>query len=98
MTLRELTFAHVIGKRCGCQIPLLYVSKERIRLQDTQRVLTVRLHKKFYYVKEVAAILNLTTVNVYACIRDRKLRAEKVGNDFIVSEADIVEFTKGQSD
>lgn len=49
---------------------------------------------KFYYVKDVAAILNLTTINIYAYIHEKKLKARKVGKNFIITESDMIEFTR----
>lgn len=53
--------------------------------------------EKTYDVKEVAAILNRTPITIYKYIHNGKMTARRVGNNFFITEASLLEFARSQS-
>lgn len=50
---------------------------------------------KFYTVKEVAAELRLTPRTVYTMLRSGRLRAERIGKLYRITETQVAEFLRG---
>jgi len=49
------------------------------------------MRKEFYSTKEVAQILNLSRVSIFQRIKKGKIKASKVGRNFIVSQESVLE-------
>ena len=53
--------------------------------------------EKTYGIKEVAALLNRAPVSIYNYIHSGKLKAKKIANTFLITEANLREFAKSFS-
>jgi len=47
---------------------------------------------KFYSVKDISKKLGLSTLTVRKYIRNKRLKAEKLGNAYVISEQNFLEF------
>lgn len=50
---------------------------------------------KLYTVQEVADILNLDQRTIYSYIKDKEIKARKIGRKWLVSHKDLEFFVKG---
>lgn len=47
---------------------------------------------KFYSVKDISKKLGLSTLTVRKYIRNKRIKAEKLGNAYVISEQNFLEF------
>ena len=47
---------------------------------------------KFYSVKDISKKLGLSTLTVRKYIRNKRLKAKKLGNGYVISEQNFLEF------
>lgn len=51
---------------------------------------------KLWTVREIAKKLSLTEVTIRTYIKDGKLKAKRIGKQFLIDEADLINFLKRQ--
>ncbi|MCR4274676.1 MAG: helix-turn-helix domain-containing protein [Candidatus Campbellbacteria bacterium] len=49
------------------------------------------MNRKFYSTAEVAKILHLSRVEVFRKIKSKRLRAEKIGRNYVIAHEDLLE-------
>ncbi len=51
---------------------------------------------KLWTVREISQKLNLTEVTIRTYIKDGKLKAKRIGKQYLIDEADLIDFLKRQ--